>query len=94
MYRLLFTGVDHDKASVPLLLVSEAPEIRLSVRLAPLAYKERLEVVRIVGNWDGSTWETADTMRAQPDGTLLYERNVTPDTIAYQLLTSPRNREP
>ncbi|MBC7186043.1 MAG: redoxin domain-containing protein [Calditrichaeota bacterium] len=85
MYRLLFTGVDHDKVSVPLLLVSEAPEIRLSVRLAPLAYKEHFEVVRIVGDWNGFTWEAADTMRAQPDGTFLYERTVTGDTIAYQL---------
>ncbi|MCR4439829.1 MAG: hypothetical protein QHJ34_10715 [bacterium] len=56
------------------------------MRLAPLAYKEHFEVVRIVGDWNGFAWETADTMRAQPDGTFLYERTVHADTVAYQLL--------
>ncbi len=94
MYRLLLTGVGHDHVAIPLLLESEHQEISVSVHLAPLPYKERFELVRILGDWDKFNWQTADTMQAQPDGTFLYEREISADTVAYQLLeitTVPRS---
>ncbi|MDZ7271595.1 MAG: TlpA family protein disulfide reductase [candidate division KSB1 bacterium] len=86
MYRLFFTGVGHDNASLPLLLESEKPELDFTVYLAPLSYKEQFEVVRIVGDWNAFKWEKADTMRRQQDGTYVFERETQADTVAYQLL--------
>jgi len=93
-YRLVLTGVDHDYVSIPLLVDSATAEVHLTARLAPLKYKEQLEQVRIIGDWNGFNWERADTMKAQANGTFIYERAVQADTLAYQLLditASPRS---
>jgi len=86
LYRVLITAVNHGNLLIPLILDAEAKEIKIEAQLASLDYKDEFDAVQIIGDWNKFGFNTADEMEKQADGTFTYEREVTADTLCYQLL--------
>jgi len=89
-YRLFVTAANHDHVSIPI-TNSEARNIELRVQLAPLPYKDQFDAVQIIGDWNNFNFKTAENMDKQSDGTFSYERQVTADTVCYQLVGITRS---
>jgi len=85
-YYLMFTAVNHNYSMVPLIIEGKMEPVRLTVKLATLPYKEKFEEVKITGDWNNFSFKNPETMKPQPDGTFIYEREVEADTLAYQLI--------
>lgn len=85
-YRLVITAVDHNLTSIPIILDSKTPDVKLDVKLAPLNYKDQFDAVQIIGDWNAFNFSDPDTMQKQADGTFVYEHQVKADTLGYQLL--------
>ncbi len=83
---LQITAVGHSIAVLPVVLEEQESPIEVSVTLAPLSYKDTFDEVSIIGDWNNYSRNTAEPMTRQPDGTFLYERKTTTDTLVYQLL--------
>ncbi len=83
---LQITAVGYSIAVLPVVLEEQESPIEVSVTLAPLSYKDTFDEVSIIGDWNNYSRNTAESMTRQPDGTFLYERKTTTDTLVYQLL--------
>jgi thiol-disulfide isomerase/thioredoxin len=85
-YALLVTAVNHRDFRIP--LVSDDGFTLTGVRITPqpYQYKDPLEEVRIIGDWEHFAWGGAEPMTLADDGTFTYERETEADTMAYQLL--------
>lgn len=84
LYNLWVTATNHQSTAIPLLLETSASPINIDVALKPHTYKANLEEVKIIGSWDGHA--AAAPMKKQPDGTFVFETEVSADTISYQLV--------
>ncbi len=83
---LQITAAGHDIAVLPVVLEEQESPVEVSVTLAPLSYKDTFDEVSIIGDWNRYSRETAEPMARQADGTFLYERETTAETLTYQLL--------
>lgn len=93
LYRLFITAVSHNYSSLPLIIDSETKNIKVDVKLASMEYKDHFDAVQITGDWNNFGFNNAEDMQQQADGTFTYEREVTADTITYQLIgLTPANR--
>jgi len=93
LYRLFITAVSHNYSSNPLIIDSKTGSINIEVKLASLEYKDQFDAVQIIGDWNNFGFNNAENMQKQADGTFTYEREVTADTITYQLIgLTPENR--
>ncbi len=90
-YYLLFTAVNHDYLTVPLIVEGQMEPVILTVKLAALPYKEKFDEVKITGDWNDFSFKNPETMTRQSDGTFIYERDFEADTLAYQLLGVTKN---
>src|SRR3989442_14093865 len=89
--RLTFTGVDHQSASVPLIL--ERPTtVVLDVQLARYRYADTLDKVIAIGDWNHFNFDTGRPMQKQTDGRYTLEVETTEDTVAYELLGLTESR--
>lgn len=86
LYRLFFTAVGHNFSSLPLIVDSETGNINVDIQLASLEYNDQFDEVKIVGDWNNFSFNNAEDMQQQTDGTFAYERQVVADTISYQLI--------
>ncbi|MCD4664668.1 MAG: redoxin domain-containing protein [Bacteroidales bacterium] len=86
LYRILITAVNHGNLLIPLILDEKSSEIKIEAQLASLDYKDEFDAVQIIGDWNKFSFNTADNMEKQADGIFTYEREVTADTLSYQLL--------
>jgi thiol-disulfide isomerase/thioredoxin len=80
-----FTGVNHLSEEVPL-YVEKPVEVRLDVQLKPYEYVSDFSGVRIVGDFNNFSSQSARPMQRQPDGTYAAEFETSAAKFAYQLL--------
>ncbi|HET7039445.1 MAG TPA: carboxypeptidase regulatory-like domain-containing protein, partial [Gemmatimonadales bacterium] len=88
---LMFTGVDHERKNVEVMVGEGGGTIGLDVRLRTYPYNDDLSNVMAIGDFNAmSLSDGARPMERQPDGTYLLEVPVAPgaDTLAYQLLNT------
>jgi hypothetical protein len=85
-YYLQITAVEHEIAILLVVLNEKESPIDVSVTLAPRPYMDTFDQVSIIGDWNEFDWDAAESMTRQPDGTFLYERETTAETLTYQLL--------
>ena len=83
---LVFTAVDHERASVEAAFEAIDPDAVLTVTLARHAYRAAFDNVRVIGDWNEFDWDAAEAMARAPDGTFVWEGPVAGGEIAYQLL--------
>ncbi len=84
VFYLVFTGVDHERKQVPLIV--EGPvELALDVRLATPEYVDDLSGVKVIGEFNDFEVASARDMRERPDGSFVLEIEADADSLAYQL---------
>ncbi len=90
-YDLLVTAVNHRMLRIP--LVSDKSFALTGVRItpAPYEYNDPLGDVQVIGDWGNFSRHAAEPMTLQDDGTFTYEREVSADTLAYQLLDAEQS---
>ncbi|HEY3874449.1 MAG TPA: carboxypeptidase-like regulatory domain-containing protein, partial [Candidatus Kapabacteria bacterium] len=89
MYLLRFSAVDHEEASVPIIIQSGDKNIELDARLKPNPFNGTYDRVTIIGDWNKFEFAGPDTMvpTTKNDKTIFtYTRQATGDTLSYQLL--------
>jgi thiol-disulfide isomerase/thioredoxin len=80
-----FTGVNHLNQEVPL-YVEKPTEVRLDVQLKPYEYLSDFSRVKIIGDFNDFSSQSAKPMQKQPDGTYAAEFETSAQKFAYQLL--------
>lgn len=85
LFRLQFTGANHQPHEV-VLLIDEPAEVKLDVKLKTYDYKESFDEVKIIGDFNNFSFDTARAMKKQPDGSFAAEFEVVSEKFAYQLL--------
>jgi thiol-disulfide isomerase/thioredoxin len=85
IYKLWFSAVDHEMIGFPVVVTPTERKISLRARLNYIDYNQRIDVVKIYSDWNTSG-KNLDLMTKRTDGTYRYEREVTGDTVSYQLL--------
>ncbi len=83
-YRLWVCMPDHFAKSVPL-VVKENERISFELTAAPYFWKDSIDAVEIVGSWNDYAANQAEPMHRRADGTFIYSRPVSEDTVGYQL---------
>jgi len=78
--------------SVSLILDEKSPDVEITVKMALLNYKDKFDAVKIIGSWNKFNFQSAAGMEKQPDGTFIYEPQVSADTVSYQLLITKDGR--
>ncbi len=86
LYRLWISAVNHQQTFVPLFFHERDKEIRLTITLNALSYRQPLGEVKITGSWNGFNTRNAGVMQKQEDGTYVYEAESNASPISYQLL--------
>ncbi|MFQ5865152.1 MAG: thioredoxin-like domain-containing protein [bacterium] len=86
LYRLWVSAVNHTVVGVPLIVEPDDSQVNMTITLSPYSYKESLDEVRIIGDWNSFKFSTAKAMQKQPDGTFIFEVEAQADTLGYQLL--------
>ena len=90
-YFVSFGGVHHRNLLVPL-LVQDENGIELEVRLAAVALPERIDSLRVFGNFTDYAPEKAVPMQRQADGTFTATIETQRDTLLYKVLgTKPQD---
>jgi len=86
LYRLFVTAVNHEHTTIPLILDAETNDVEIDIQLASLEYKKQFDLVQILGDWNKFGFNDAEEMQKQADGTFIIEREISADTITYQLI--------
>ncbi len=84
-YRLVFTGLDHAAATVPLLITAPTT-LALDVRLRRHRYRDTLDSLRAIGDFNGFKRDSGRVLARQADGRYALEVEVPADTLAYQII--------
>ena len=85
-FSLILTGVNNHSASVPLLLDGRETTIALDVQLARYRYRDTLDPITAIGDWNHFNFDTGRPLVKQADGRYTLDVESTADTVAYQLL--------
>ena len=85
-YDLLVTAADHIAFQVPIITDEKNAIIDVNIRLEANQYPEEFNDVKIIGDWNGFKFSSADDMQKQPDGTFTYDLTTDKDKVAYQLI--------
>lgn len=80
-----FTGVNHLSHEVPL-YIEKPVGVRLDVQLKPYEYVNDFSGLRIIGDFNRFSSQSAKPMQKQPDGTYTAEFETSAEKFAYQLL--------
>src|SRR6266498_595496 len=67
-FFLILTGVNNHSASVPLLLDGRETTIALDVQLARYRYRDTLDPITAIGDWNHFNFDTGRPLVKQPDG--------------------------
>ncbi len=85
--QLRLAAPDHEELVVPVCLASGSGPATVTVTLTPNPRPETFEEVRIIGDFNGFSFSSAETMTRQDDGTWSWDREgIEGDRLAYQLL--------
>jgi thiol-disulfide isomerase/thioredoxin len=90
-FYLDFTGVNHVRTTVPVVLQRSAT-IDLDVRLQRHPYTDSLDRVTAIGDWNHFDPRTGRPLVKQSDGRYTLDVETTADTVAYQLLNLTPDR--
>ncbi|MFC2172902.1 thioredoxin-like domain-containing protein [Acidobacteriota bacterium] len=80
------SGVNHRMCAVPAVFDGSKDTARLEVTLAPHAWADSFDEVKIFGDWNGFDWEQAEAMKRRKDGTFVWEGRALGEKVKYQLL--------
>jgi thiol-disulfide isomerase/thioredoxin len=86
VYKLWFSAVDHQMIGFPVVITPADRKITLKARLNYYNFNRKIDIVKIYSDWNTSGARKPEPMMKQPDGTYRYEREITGDTLSYQLL--------
>jgi thiol-disulfide isomerase/thioredoxin len=92
-YYVWFGGVHHRNVLLPLLVQDESG-IELEVRLAAVELPERIDSLRVFGNFTDYAPEKAVAMQRQADGTFTATIGTQSDTLLYKVLGAQREDVP
>jgi thiol-disulfide isomerase/thioredoxin len=96
MYSLRLSAVNHEEASVPLILDENDKLVELDVQLKANQINRSFATLRLIGDWNKFSFSGIDSMsRVQkPNGDVAFvaERVATGDTLSYQVLGVVGNR--
>jgi thiol-disulfide isomerase/thioredoxin len=96
IYSLRVSAVDHEEATIPLVLQASDKTVELTVQLKPNPVNDDLSKLAVVGDWNNFDWSSAQTMKKIIDGEghtiYIAERTATADTISYQLIGLSKGR--
>jgi thiol-disulfide isomerase/thioredoxin len=84
-YDMLVTAVGHRPFRLPLVSDDGFHLTGVTVTPAPYQYKDPMEDVKIIGDWEQFSRHGAEPMTLLGDGMFAYERSVETDSLAYQL---------
>ena len=91
IYQLRFSAVDYQTVMVPVWITDSDKRVSLDIVLSPQKYMTTLDEIKIIGDWNNFNPRQAETMQKEPDGTFVYEREVTADTVKYQIMGATDN---
>ena len=90
MLVLEFSGVNHSAFDVPIMI--EKPEhIDMTVTLAAYSYVDKMDNIRIMTDLTKFSYEDAQPMQKQPDGTFKIDLADENTRLAYQILGAEKN---
>jgi len=84
-FRLQFTGVDHYSTTIPLFVQARSATI-VDARLRHYAYKDSLEGVTALGDWNRFSFSGTTPLVRQADGRYAVTVDAPADTVAYELM--------
>jgi len=87
-YRLIILPLNHEITSIPLPLQNDNDEIKMKIFLAPIGYLDLLTEFNIYGNWNNFQFTASEKMKKQANGTFIFEKEYTSDTLSY-IITIP-----
>lgn len=88
MWTLIVTAVNHQSIEIPLVLKQNDNTTELRISMAANVLKEKLEDIRITGDWNAYSFAKAEKMDQNPDGSFSYSRKTETDTVAYQIVNA------
>ncbi len=87
VYSLMVTATNHQLILVPLVIDDEtAGVISVDIRLQQLRYNRTPEKVKIVGDWNNFSLDSAEVMTKRPDGSFEYTLKNPAGEVHYQLV--------
>ncbi len=89
MYSLRVSAVNHEEATLPLVLREGDKNVELNVQLKPNPFNKSFDQIVIIGDWNKFDFSASDTMTPTiVNGKTIYtyQREATGDTLSYQLL--------
>jgi thiol-disulfide isomerase/thioredoxin len=96
IYSLRISAVDHEEATIPLVLRASDKVVELNIELKPYPIDTTFKWVGAVGDWNNFDLSNAQTLSSIKDGTgktiFIGSRTATGDTLSYQLLGLVKGR--
>ncbi len=83
---IMVTAPFHESLELPLARKDGKQSIEVDFQLQGTLYLEKIEQVKIIGDWNNFSFSEAVPMEKQPDGQFTFTVKATADTVAYQLL--------
>ena len=83
-FLVQYTGVHHSQENV-LVAAQKRVEEKIAVKLASYKYPAKFTSVKIIGDFNSFSFQTAQEMTKQPDGTFTAEFETKADKFRYQL---------
>jgi thiol-disulfide isomerase/thioredoxin len=90
LFTLQFTGVNHKSREV-VLLIEKPVEVEINAKLKTYDYATDFGKVKIIGDFNNFSFDSAKEMVKQMDGTFVAEFDATGEKLAYQLLGLTEN---
>ncbi len=91
IYTLQFTGVSHESLNFPVVNNGDRKSV-INVKLKTYNYKDKLDKVRIIGEFNKFNFDTAVPMKKENDGTFSFEMKTDKPFFKYQLLGVHKSR--
>lgn len=82
---LIVSGVHHEDLQLPI-ITAPGSALQFEVRLRPHQWIEHFDSVRVIGEFNGYSRQTAIPMRPRPDGTFIASVPCEQESLRYQLL--------
>jgi thiol-disulfide isomerase/thioredoxin len=85
-----FTGVNHSALDLPL-IIEKPVKLALTVCLSTYAYADEMKEVRLMSDLTNFSFNGAQAMTRQPDGTFAIELRTSNPKLAYQVFGADKN---
>lgn len=90
-YSLYITAANHIGYLTPIITDEKDLDINLEIQLDAIEYENTFENVKIIGDWNGFSFRSADDMSKQNDGTFFFEVQSDSPKVGYQIMEIDKN---